>query len=95
MAQPTEAAQPTEMSEHQAASVISQIPQLTLDMPPHIPLASDSEITHLPRQLVSNYNNIEADEQKGKTEIQDIISSAYSAECFKSGVAFPRLLVLL
>ena len=50
-----------------------------------MPLIADSSTTQQPRQLVSNYNNIDADQTYGGTETQDIITSEYIAELFKSG----------
>ena len=45
MEQPTEASQPTEVTEHPPASSIEQLPHLTLDIPPHMTLAEASAIT--------------------------------------------------
>ena len=85
VAQPKEAAQPTEVAAHPVASDIAQLPHLTMSMQPYMPLESASDITQLPRHLVSNYNNIDADQTYGGTETQDIITSEYIAEFFKSG----------
>ena len=89
VAQPKEAAQPTEVAAHPVASAIAQLPHLIMYMQPYILLESASDITQLPRQLVSNCNNIDADQQHGGTEIQDIITSAYITESFKPVVEFP------
>ena len=65
-----DAAQPTEVAAHPSDSSIAQLPHLTLDIPPQMPLASASAITQRPRQLVSNYNNVGADQHHGVTDIQ-------------------------
>ena len=95
VAQRTEAEQPIEVAAHPVASAIAQLSHLTLAIQTYMPLESASDITQLPLQLVSNYNNIGTDKKHGGTEIQDIIKSAYITECFKPVVAFPGLLVPL
>ena len=93
--QPTDVAQTTEVETYPEASAISHILNLKMAMPPQMPLAADSSMTQQPRQLASNYNNADAYQQYGGTDIQDIITSTYSAECFKLGVAFLGLLMPL
>ena len=60
--QPKEAAQPTEVAAHPVASAIAQLSHLTLAVQTYMPLESASDITQLPLQLVSNYNNIDTDQ---------------------------------
>ena len=62
VAQRREAEQPTEVAAHPAASAISQLSHLTLAIQTYMPLESASDITQLPLQLVSNYNNIDTDQ---------------------------------
>ena len=66
-----------------------------MDIPPQMPLAAASDITQKPCQFFSNYNDVDTELYHGVTEIQDIITSAYSADYFKLGVSFPGLLVPL
>ena len=91
LTQPTDVAQTTEVETYPEASAISHILNLKMAMPPQMPLAADSSMTQQPRQLASNYNNADAYQQHGGTDIQDIITSTYITECLKSGVSFSGL----
>ena len=79
MTQPEDVAQPIEVAAHQAASAIAHLQQLTFSVPPQMPLVEDSSITKQPHQLMSNYNNVDSDQQRSGTDIRDIIAYAYIA----------------